>query len=281
MPKSAYEIALVLLLVAAGAFLLFSSSGQGEAGLPARIVYAVLRPVQEAAFGGASYVSGVWKDYLALVNVRKDNLELKAELQRLTRENLDLTHQGVENRRLVRLLELKARGEYLSVAARVIGEDALGWSRILFLNRGADDGVTAGAPVTVPEGLVGRVTRVGGGVSRVTLITDPQGSVDCRILGSRTRGLLSGVSAGECVLRFIDKGVKVEPGAIVVTSGLTGQWPANIPVGKIVSVGPAPQGLFQEAVVVPSANLDGVEDALIVLGGPRGFDIRPGVEAAP
>jgi rod shape-determining protein MreC len=280
MPKSAYEIALVLLLVAAGAFLLFSSSGEGKAGLPARVVYAVLRPAQEAAFGGAAYVSGIWRGYVALVDVRKENLELKAEVRRLKQENNDLAAKKMEHARLTQLLGLRARGEYLSVAARVIGEDALGWSKILFLNRGTDDGVAPGMPVTVPEGLVGRVTGAAGGVSRVTLITDPQASVDCRIQGTRVRGLLSGLSAHECVLRYIDKDVKVEPGASVVTSGLVGQWPPNIPVGKTASVGPAPQGLFQEAVVTPAADLDDVEEALIVLGGPRGFDIRPGFEDA-
>jgi rod shape-determining protein MreC len=278
MPKTAYEIALILLLVASGAFLLFSSSGEGEAGLPARMVYALLRPVQTVASSGASWVSGLWRDYAALTETRKENLALKEEIRRLTRENIEAADQRLENQRLVRLLELKARAEYLSVAARVIGEDALGWSKVLFLNRGSDDGVVAGMPVTVPEGLVGRVTWTAGGVSRVTLITDSQGSVDCRIQRTRVRGLLTGASQRECVLRYIEKDAKVEPGDLVVTSGLVGKWPPNIPVGKVASVGPSPEGLHQEARVIPTANLDSVEEALIVLGGPSGFDIRPGTE---
>jgi len=160
----------------------------------------------------------------------------------------------------------------------VIGEDAVGWYRTFFINRGSDDGVQADMAVTVPEGLVGRVVRSASEMSQVLLVVDPSFSADCRISRTRDRGVISGSLDGGCVLRYISLKSDAKPGDTVMTSGLDGIFPRGLAVGAVEAVRKGDQGLFLEAQVMPAVNFREIEDVLVMLGKQGGFDIRPGLE---
>ncbi len=203
MPRSVREIAIVILLVGGGLVILFSSYNKtGEQGLVTRSVYRIMRPFQQAATTVHDRVVSWRKHYVTLVNVSKENDVLKREVRELQKERAALLNAESENRRLKKLLDLKSRHEFPSLVAQIIGEDALGWYRTFFVNRGSDDGVLPNMPVTVAEGVVGRVIKSSADMSQVLLITDPNLSVDCRVLRTRDRGILSGSLDRACVLRY-------------------------------------------------------------------------------
>jgi rod shape-determining protein MreC len=186
--------------------------------------------------------------------------------------------QERENRRLRKLLSLKEHHDFPTAAAQVIGEDALGWYRALIIDRGSQDGVLPGMPANAPAGVVGRVSTTSGSVSKVMLITDPGLSLDCRVARTRDRGVLSGYLAKQCIVRYVDLGSGVKSGDEVVTSGLDGIFPRNLPVGTVDQVRKDSQGMFVEALVKPSVNFSELEEVLIILGARDGFDIRPGLD---
>jgi rod shape-determining protein MreC len=160
----------------------------------------------------------------------------------------------------------------------VVGEDAVGWYRTLFINKGMDDGVRSDMPVTVAEGVVGRVVNSASDMSRILLLTDPNHSVDCRVARTRDRGVLSGLLERGCMLRYINLKAEIRPGDEVVTSGLDGIFPRGLPIGKVEKVEKGTQGLFLEARVIPAVDFSEIEEVLVVLGQRGGFDIRPGLE---
>jgi len=133
-------------------------------------------------------------------------------------------------------------------------------------------------PVTVAEGLVGRVVNSSSDMSRVLLLTDPNHSVDCRVASTRDRGVLSGSLERGCILRYIHLKSRIRPGDEVVTSGLDGIFPRGLPVGKVETVEKGSQGLFLEARVIPAVDFSEIEEVLVILGQRGGFDIRPGME---
>lgn len=223
-------------------------------------------------------MSGFRDRYVDLLGVREENRILKAEVEELRREKRALGSKEIENRRLKKLLDLKASHEFPSLVARITGEDAVGWHRTLFIDRGSADGVTAGMAVTVADGVVGRIVKASKDVAQVLLLTDPGLSMDCRVDRTRARGVLNGSLDRGCVLRYIGLGSDLKAGDHVVTSGLDGIFPKGLSVGRVESTRKGDQGLFLEARVIPSVNVSEIEEVLVILGKQGGFDIRPGLE---
>ena len=273
MPRSVRDIAIALFLLAIGLVTIFSSLGNPAGGPLSRFAYTVARPFQEAVFTVKSGLKGLWLDYVALIDVQTENRKLKAQIRHLRQERTILLNKAGENRRLKKLLDLKSTDEFPSLVAQVIGDDAVGWYRTFLINRGSDDGVLPNMSVTVAEGLVGRVVKSSGGMSQVLLITDPGLSVDCRVARTRDRGVLTGSLDKGCILRYIKLKSGIRAGDEIITSGLDGIFPRGLSVGRVKSVRRGGQGLFLEAMVIPSVDFSEIEEVLVVLGVRGGFDI--------
>lgn len=278
MPRSVRDIAILLILIGGGLLVLFSYSKKPDGGLLSRGLYGALGPLMQGVSSVHTRAKHVWQSYIGLIGVQQQNEALKEEIRKLRREKAALLDQESENRRLKELLGLRASNDFPSVVAQVVGEDAVGWYRTLFINKGLDDGVRSDMPVTVAEGVVGRVVSSSSDMSRIVLLTDPNHSVDCRVARTRDRGVLSGLLERGCMLRYINLKAEIRPGDEVVTSGLDGIFPRGLPIGKIETIEKGTQGLFLEARVVPAVDFSEIEEVLVVQGQRGGFDIRPGLE---
>jgi rod shape-determining protein MreC len=126
------------------------------------------------------------------------------------------------------------------------------------------------------RGLVGRVAEVFASASRIELITDPEIVVNVRFQNSRADGALAPQLSGEIWVDLIDQDADVTPGELVLTSGLGGRYPSDIPVGEVISVRKRDYELFQQVVIQPSVGIDDLEIVLIITN----FQSLP-VEAAP
>jgi rod shape-determining protein MreC len=198
-----------------------------------------------------------------LATLRAENLRLEAEVARLERELIAVREQAAEAEVLAGLLGYaRTRPESRYVAARVVGQDISPFIRSVWIDRGSDNGLQQGMPVVTERGLVGRVAEVYSTTARIQLITDPQSLVNVRLQTSRADGALQAQLNGELWVDAIDQTASVTPGELVLTSGLGGAFPADIPVGQILTVRKRDYELFQQAVVQPSAEL---EDLLVVL----------------
>jgi rod shape-determining protein MreC len=279
MPRYTREIAIFLVIFGSGIIILFSAFSKGrEAGPASRPFYAVLKPVMEAFGGVTGGGRDLWRHYLWLVDASKENERLKQELDRMRSRQTVLLGGEREHKRLKQLLDLKERHEFPSLAAMIIGEDAVGWYRTILISRGSEDGVKAGMPAATAEGLVGKVASTSPNTAKILLITDPNSSVDCRVGRTRDRGILSGLLDGGCILRYVDVKSTMKPGDDLETSGLDGMVPKGLAVGRIKSVTRSSRGMFLEAVVEPAADFRKMEEVLVVLGHEGGFDVRPGLE---
>jgi rod shape-determining protein MreC len=63
---------------------------------------------------------------------------------------------------------------------------------------------------------------------------------------------------------LIDPDVDVQPGDLVLTSGLGGSFPADIPVGQVVSVRTRDYELFQQAVIQPAVDFNRLDILLVI-----------------
>lgn len=278
MPRSIRDIIIVLILIGVALLFLFSGKRGGESSSGTRILYTIVRPFQQIGAGFQGHLSAIWQNYINLVGIKQENKALKKEIKQLIAERSSLLNAENENRRLKKLLNLQAQHEFSSLVAAIIGEDSVGWYRTFFLDRGSNDGVTTDMPVTVAEGVVGRIIKCAASMSQVRLITDPNLSVDCRLIRTRDRGILNGSLDGGCILRYLDIRSDVKLGDQVITSGLDRCYPKGLLMGTVESVRKGPQGLFLEARVKPAVDFSEIEEVIIILGNPGGFDIHSGLE---
>ncbi len=222
------------------------------------------------------------RDYLTapqdIAALRQRNQELEAEVARLQTEVVALQQQLAEAEILAALLDF-ARSHITSQykAARVIGRDPSPFLHYLILNRGSDDGIRPGMPVVSSEGLVGYVDAVIPRAARVRLITDPGSRVDVRIRPSNVDAVLQGSLTGELTLNMVPLNAKVEPGNLVMTSGLGGRFPPDILIGQVVSTRKLAYALFQEAAVQPVVDFNRLDIVLVIVDF-QPVDITPLLE---
>jgi rod shape-determining protein MreC len=205
----------------------------------------------------------------------QENLELKAEIARLQAQNIDLQQQNAEIQILSALLDFaSAHPEPTYLTAQVIGRDASPFMQYVFINRGSDDGLRRGMPVVNQQGLVGRIAAVTARAARVQLITDPGVSINIRFLATDAEAILTGSITGDILLDLIPQDVAVQPGDLVLTSGLGGSYPPNILIGQVSTVRQRPFDLFQTASVQPVVDF-GKVDIVLVVTNFQPVDITP------
>jgi len=193
-----------------------------------------------------------------------DNLRLVKENESLRQEILQLKDLSLENERLRGILDLRQKSAFQAVAAHVLGKDFDSLRPYLLLDKGKSQGINKFAPVITSQGLVGKIFEIGRFSSKVILINDPDLSVPAVISRTQEHGLVSGTLDGRCKLRFLDLDSDVEPGDIVVTSGLNLTYPSGILIGTVKIVGSESSGLGKFAIIEPAVKISSISEALII-----------------
>ncbi len=157
-----------------------------------------------------------------------------------------------------------------SKLVRVVGRDPFNWWRRIKINLGSNKGIRFNQPVISAKGnLVGRVSELGPLTSWVVLAGDPNCRFSALIKESRSQGGIVSprqYSSDPRVveLTYLPNDVELRPGQAVVTSGLGGGFPKEIPVGLVVDSWISKDGLYTEARVKLHANLNQLETVRVL-----------------
>ena len=253
-------IALAAVLVAS------TATGRGRTDRLGRLLLDAMAPLQRVGSFGAREVGDLWDGAAALFRRRAELEALQARITALEEQTVRLEEAEQENARLRELLQFRERlvGELL--AAAVVGRDATGLARTLTIDRGERDGVVKGAAVLAPAGVVGQVFLASAHAARVLLITDHNSGLDAIVQRTRARGIVEGTVTEGCGLKFVKRTEDLQPGDVVVTSGVDGIFPRGLPIGQLVGVDKRGQGLFQYATVRPFVDFDRLEEVLVTRG---------------
>lgn len=210
-----------------------------------------------------------------ITSLRQKNTELEAENSRLQVQIVELQQQVTEAQLLSTLVDYERRHvENQYVAASVIARDVSPFMHYVIIDRGSDDGLRKGMPVVTQKGLVGSIAAVTAGAARVQLINDPGSSINVILQQSDVEAVLNGQLTGEIELNMINQNATVQPGDLVLTSGLGGNYPANIVVGQVVTIRNEASLLFQTASVQPAVDFSQLEIVLIITNF-QPIDITP------
>jgi rod shape-determining protein MreC len=259
-------IPLLLILIALAGFVLHRTGVlQSAEGLLLRLTV----PLQEGASRVTEQFGELAQTARDLRGLRQRNEELEAENARLLLENVRLKEVEVENTQLRDLLNFAQADPSLEmqgarVVGQVIGQDPSNLQRYIILDVGREAGIAHNMPVTTDRGLVGRISDVGDGWSRVLLITDVSSSVNAVTQSTRASGLVQGQADGSLVMGSISQEDVVSVGDTVFTSGLGGNFPGQILIGQVVKVERKDYELYQTAIVQPTVDFRRLEAVLVI-----------------
>jgi rod shape-determining protein MreC len=256
----------------------------------------VITPLEKVLVWVETSTSNVWHSYFYLRGVRAENRSLKQQIERMSLEQVRISQDADQARRLQALLAFKEQFISHTMAAQVIGSSGSELSRSVYIDKGEGDGIKPDMAVITADGIVGKVLRVYGSTSLVLLINDQTSGVGALLDKTRLQGILRGTPSGEVVLEKVMSDETVPAGEMVLTSGGDGIFPKGLLVGRVTKVTPG-SDLFLNIRVRPAADLSKLEEVLVVTkiderqaepdqtGATRAVDILaerlPGVPAKP
>lgn len=160
-----------------------------------------------------------------------ENRRLKAEIAGLRGWRDEAIAQKNINGRYEALLGLRTEPPVPMATGRAISESRGPFSNAKLIDVGSAKGVRIGNPVVTEHGLVGRVTGVTGGVSRVVLLTDVASRTPVMIERTDARAMLTGDGGDSPRLEFIRGSGSIKAGDRILSSGDGGGLPRGLPVG--------------------------------------------------
>ena len=256
------HIKLIFCVLASIGFLAFEYR---EASTAQRVPFAVLvEPVRHLVSGPAGLLKRISNWSTQQSDLIAENKRLRDESLLLQGKQLRFEALEQENNRLRGLLDNTFKvGDQVLIAEPLL-INIVPYENLLVVNKGERHGVKAGQAVVDGNGLVGQVLRVTSRTSDIVMITDPSHATPVQVNRTGLRSIAVGNGSTDRLdLPYLPGNADVEPGDLLVTSGLDGVFPAGYPVAQIVA---RPEGItgITRTLAVPVARLDHNREVLIV-----------------
>lgn len=268
-------LTLLLALMVFIALMGLTLSRRSEMTWPERVIKDTVAWTQGWLYKPARYAAGFFRDVEDLKNTYKENKQLKKTLTHYAQDTMRLNLLEAQNKHLQDILGFTERQKnadnYQYMVAEVVSVSPDPYSNTVNINLGSLDGIKENMAVMSVEGLIGRVSRVSNFTSSVQLLVD----MNAESGGSAERQLEKGISATVLgkedkvfgtidyysneeqglVMTRIDQWSErnLEPGDVVVTSGLGQIFPKGLVIGVVSEKRVGDYGINYLATVKPKA----------------------------
>jgi rod shape-determining protein MreC len=257
--------ALFLVLLGGVLAMLFSRADEQPESQPLQKALLELSgPFQKGITRGIGFFEGVWERYLFFVHLEEENRLLREIIEEMKQERIQLLEFRGENSRLRSLLGFKQDFQKPLLPAEVIGKDLSGWFQTVVIDRGRRDGIEEGMAVVSVQGIVGQIMESSKSFARVLLITDPNSAVAALVQRTRARGIVEGNGRQLCRLEYLHRSEEIEPGDLVLASGLDGVYPKGVLIGTVLKTETKDPELFQRVEIKPSVDFRRLEDVMVL-----------------
>ncbi|WP_074391013.1 rod shape-determining protein MreC [Streptococcus suis] len=235
------------------------------------IISVVVKPIQSVISIPTRFFSEQ-KDVLTdLMNAYEENKQLKEAIMSLEGMAAENTSLKEENASLRSSLGVVSDfPEKQLIPGSVLVRTPSSWSEHISINIGETSGVTSNALVVANGGLVGIVSSLSSDSAVVTLFTNSDEftklPVKISVDSKEIYGILSGYDAdtNSFIINQLNSVDEIAVGSNVVTSDLAGATPANVQIGKVLSVKSNSNSLNREVYVEPTASFSNIYSVLVV-----------------
>jgi rod shape-determining protein MreC len=238
----------------------------------------VLRPFEVGAERVARPFRDLYGYFASLVHVKRENERLKKQVNELRQQALLGEAARAQNARFRAQLGFIDSplfpSDYRAVNTRIIGWRNEFDERVV-IAAGRHDGIRQETPVVTSDGLVGSVTQVTGGAALVTLLTDESSAVQARDQDSNALGIVRhGEGEGSLIVDRVTKDKQVSEGDVIVTAGTRSKqypslFPANIPIGYVISVGQSDTAPFKQIQIQPFVDFSSLDAVTALITSKR------------
>lgn len=235
---------------------------------PIRSAFDFVAAPFEKVFSVLGFYTNSSSEFLSSIGALKDeNEKLAHENIRLVAENAKLSDMERENEMLRRQFDLLPRETFDLETAEVIGQDHQNAGNWLIINKGSSDGIREGLAVIVDQGaVVGKISQVSSHNAKVLLLTSPESSINGIDAQTEAKGIVRGQYGVGIAIDTVLQTDVLKQGDAVVTSGLGGDFPRGLFLGKVDSVRASDDRLFQQATIVPIVDFARLRTVFIVTG---------------
>ena len=207
--------------------------------------------------------------------LREENGTLRAKLLGASQAAQRFEAAQAETAQLRRLIGAAERAPVRATPAEILYNGRDPYSRKVVIDKGSQNGITAGSPVVDENGVIGQVTRSHALLSEVTLLTDKEQAIPVQVVRNGLRAVaFGGGTSGMLELRFMAANAEIQNGDKLVTSGIDGTYPPGLPVATVARVERDAAYAFARIYCQPAA---GVESGgyVLVLGAESGRLAQP------
>ena len=222
----------------------------------------ILAPVGVVFSVTGEKVSGFFGSITHIGTLQKENKDLKDKLNSALTEIAGLSEAKKENDSLRLDLGFKLSSQLNLVPATVAYFDPSLRDGITVR---VDDtsGIKVGNVVLAQGFLVGRVAEISGKSVRVLLTTDSLSTIPATIQNKDITGIATGKIGNGLTMEQVPQSDSVVKGDLVITSGLGGDLPKGLILGRVDDVQKVAGSIFQQVNLQPMIEFTSLERVMI------------------
>ncbi len=256
-------ITIALLAVPFFVYLVYAKQGR-DLNIVDRAVLQGTGPIERYLTAVIEWGEDRWGDYVALRDVRAQNMRLREEVLQLKADTVQLDELRQENERLRTALDFQRQLPPANIVAQVVAFGGTTLFLSITLGRGERDGMRKNMAVVTPQGVVGKVETVAATYAQVQLITDINSNVAVESQRSRARATVKGTGENRiCKLQLAERAALFEEGDMLITSGTDGVFPKGLAVGRVSNIERKGKNYSLTAEVIPAVPLGTVEEVMV------------------
>jgi rod shape-determining protein MreC len=263
--KSFFRKIIPGILILVLGFFLISLKFQKASDPLERLFFRLAWPLQKVFSDLGNWTGESLSFWKSISQVKEENKKLIKENNQLLSDLAELEEARRENRVLREQAGLREKEKFNLEGSLVIGENPQRLSSWIMIDKGENAGLKAGMPVIVAQGiLVGKVDEVFRESSKVSLLTDTGSVVNVRDVETQAKGVVRGEFGLGLLMEMVSQEDDLKAGDLVVTSGLGGNFPKGLLVGRIQEIRPSLDKIFKQALISPPVKYSNLEVVFVI-----------------
>jgi rod shape-determining protein MreC len=195
-----------------------------------------------------------------------DSLRTQYFMQQAQMQKFSALQQ--ENIRLRELLDSSFEIGEKVLIAELMSVNLAPHKHQVMINKGELHDIYPGQPLVDAEGVMGQVVHAGPYSSTAMLITDTSHAIPVQVNRNGLRSIALGSGTiNRLELPYIPNSADIQPGDLLITSGLGGRFPPGYPVATVTAVQHDPGNAFASVVATPLAHLNRSREVLLIWPG--------------
>ena len=223
-----------------------------------------VQKVRAVVFGSFATVTSVFYDLFNITQLKNENSALRQVNAELMMQLSMLREQGILNRELKGMLELKDTISFPLIPATIVSKSLSITQNTITINKGIREGIKPGMPVLSYRGLVGIIQSCSENFSIARTIKN----VDLKLTVKNEKNRLNGImkwDGEKLVIVDVPRTFDFDLGDRIITSEISSIIPVPIPVGIVSNIEEEKTGILNLIHIKPFEEVLSVENVFILM----------------